>query len=120
MSKNTFDDGSVGRIARAVRAIERLGGDRAEPPVDYETDTSATFRQVIRGTFSGVWNIGQTHTVDFTADNGDAKTKDAENYFATVGEENTTRNCVIILVGSEWVLIAAQCEDMPPVENVVD
>lgn len=118
MTKNVvFDESGAARIVAAVKYYEGLQNP-ADPVPDENYEQSG--RSVIRGMFTGVWNIGQTHTVYFTADNGGAGTKNAQNYFATVGEENTTRNCVIILVGPEWVLIAAQCEDMPPVENVVD
>ncbi len=107
--KNTFESSSVKRIANAVRAVERMSSERSEPTVDYPTDTAGTFRTVIRGSFSGEWAAGSDATVSFTADNGETGTKTAHNYFATVGEAGATRNCCIVLAGSEWILIAAEC-----------
>lgn len=119
MAKNVvFDEQSAARIAAAVKYVEGLQGGDEEPPVD-EVDTTEG-RKVIRGQFTGEWGIRTDATVTFVADNGDTGTKTAHNYFATVGAADETNNCCIILAGSEWILIAAQCEEIPPLENEVD
>jgi len=122
MAKNVvFDEDSAARIAAAVKWVEQYSLDETQ---DEETQddpgADAAARSVIRGMFYGVWGITETADVSYTADNGDENTKTATNYFATVGESETWRNCCIVLVGTEWILIAAQCEDIPPVENVID
>lgn len=119
MATYSFDEQSVKRIGEAVRKVERMGGDRNQPPVQYETQTES-FRTVIRGQFTGEWAISTDAEVSFVADNGDTGTKTARNYFATVGATDETNNCCIILAGTEWILIAAQCEEIPPLENSVD
>lgn len=106
MATYSFDEQSVKRIGEAVRKVERMGGDRNQPPVQYETQTES-FRTVIRGQFSGVWAKDTDADVTFTADNGDSKTKTATNYFADVGTAGNTTDCIIMLVGSEWVLVGA-------------
>lgn len=106
MPEYTFDRQSVVRIGNAVRTVERMGGDRNQPAIQYET-TTESFRTVILGTFTGEWEKGAEKEVDFTADNGDAKTKTATNYFTQVGSVGDTTDCVIMLAGSEWVLVSA-------------
>lgn len=106
MATYSFDAQSVRRIGDAVRTVERMGGDRNQPAIEYET-TTESFRTVIRGTFTGEWGKGTDKDVDFTADNGDSKTKTATNYFADVGTAGKTTDCIIILVSSEWVLVSA-------------
>ena len=110
MAKNVvFDEGSAGRIAKAVKWVEQYSLDES-PDADNSTDqTSFTTRTVIRGQFTGEWGIRTDATVSFVADNGETKTKTAHNYFATVGAADETNNCCIIQAGSEWLLIAAEC-----------
>lgn len=117
MANVVFDAASAERIAKAVKYVEGL--QQPEPPVDGDEDLTAG-RTVIRGQFTGEWAIRTDATVTFVADNGDTGTKTAHNYFATVGAEGETNNCCIIQAGSEWILIAAQCEEIPPLENEVD
>lgn len=117
MANVVFDAASAERIAKAVKYVEGL--QQPEPPVDGDEDLTGG-RTVIRGQFTGEWAIQTDATVTFVADNGDTGTKTAHNYFATVGAEGETNNCCIILAGSEWILIAAQCEEIPPLENVID
>lgn len=107
MATYSFDEQSVKRIGDAVRKVERMGGDRNQPPVEYETQTES-FRTVIRGTFSGEWAKNADATVSFTADNGDSGTKTATNYFADVGTSGESSACCIIQAGGEWILIEAE------------
>jgi hypothetical protein len=121
VAKNVvFDEQSAGRIASAVKWVEQYSLD--ETPdleiTDPSADTPAS--NVIRGQFTGQWDIATDAEVTFVGDNGDTGTRTAHNYFATVGAEGETNNCCIIQAGSEWILIAAQCEEIPPLENVVD
>ena len=121
MATYSFDEQSVKRIGDAVRKVERMGGDRNQPPIEYETQTES-FRTVIRGQFSGVWAKDTDADVTFTADNGDPKTKTATNYFTDVGTAGNTTDCIIMLVGSEWVLVSAdpagstECIELSKVE----
>lgn len=108
MPNVVFDEQSARRIADTVRTVEKLGGDKNQPPIDYGGAPSE-FRTVIRGQFTGEWAKDTDKDVDFTADNGDAKTKTATNYFADVGESGVTSACCIIQAGGEWILIAAEC-----------
>lgn len=117
MANVVFDEDSAARIAKAVKYVEGLQNPE-EPGEDEAVEQSG--RTVIRGQFSGEWGIRTDATVSFVADNGETKTKTAHNYFATVGAADETNNCCIILAGSEWILIAAQCEEIPPLQNEVD
>ena len=121
MAKNVvFDQQSAGRIASAVKWVEQFSLDTSPDLDPTDPAGAATGRTVIRGQFTGEWAIRTDATVTFVADNGDTGTKTAHNYFASVGAEGETNNCCIIQAGSEWILIAAQCEEIPPLENVVD
>lgn len=105
MAKNVvFDEQSAQRIAAAVKWVEQYS-TAEEPPPD-ETETTEP-RRIIRGTFTGEWAKGDTASVNFVADNGSSNQKDATNYFTTVGSAGGTTDCVIALIGSEWVLISA-------------
>lgn len=105
MAKNVvFDEDSAARIASAVKWVEQYSAAE-EPPPD-ETETTEP-RRIIRGMFTGTWAKGATASVNFVADNGSSSQKDATNYFTTVGSAGGTTDCVIALVGSEWVLISA-------------
>lgn len=117
MANVVFDEDSAARIAKAVKYVEGLQNPE-EPGEDEVVEQSG--RTVIRGQFSGEWGIRTDATVSFVADNGETKTKTAHNYFATVGAADETNNCCIIQAGSEWILIAAQCEAIPALENSVD
>lgn len=107
MANVVFDEDSAARIAKAVKYVEGLQNPE-EPGEDEIVEQSG--RTVIRGTFSGEWAKGADATVSFTADNGNTVTKTATNYFADVGSSNVTGNCCILLAGSEWLLIAAECD----------
>lgn len=121
MTKNVvFDEDSASRIAAAVRWVEQFSLDESNDDPQDDPAAGQGERKIIRGMFYGEWPITESTDVSFTADNGNEGTKTATNYFATVGESETWRNCCIVLVGTEWILIAAQCEDIPPVENVID
>jgi hypothetical protein len=61
---------------------------------------------VIRGTFSAPWNKGSTTTVTDAVISGATYT--AKNYFASVTGSGS-KACAIAYVGSEWILIAAEC-----------
>lgn len=110
MANVVFDEQSAARIAAAVKWVEQYSLDESTDQ-NLEDDPSAdsAARTVIRGQFTGEWAIRTDATVTFVADNGDASSKTAHNYFATVGADGETNNCCIIKVGSEWILIAAEC-----------
>lgn len=105
----TFSEADAGRISKTVRAYER--GNRDQSPV--------MFRQVgddvgVRlGTISATWIKGSTATV--TEQNGDGSaisgnpTFTATNHFATVTVTTGTKRVACMLIGSTWVLTAAEC-----------
>ena len=123
MPTYSFDERSVKRIGDAVRKVERMGGDRNEPPIEYD-NSSEGFRTVIRGTFSGTWSRGSDSEVEYIADNGETKTKTATNFFTDVGSAGGTTDCVIMLAGSEWVLVSAdpltECQEVVTAVNTTE
>jgi hypothetical protein len=62
---------------------------------------------VVRGTFSAPWNKGATTTVTDAVTSGTTYA-DVKNYFANVTGTGT-KACAIAYVGTEWILIAAEC-----------
>jgi len=110
MANVVFDEESARRIAAAVKWVEQYSLDETTDP-ESEDDPAAdsAARTVIRGTFSGEWTKGSAKDVDYTPDNGSSSTQSATNYFADVGESGATSACCIIQAGSEWILIAAEC-----------
>lgn len=59
-----------------------------------------------RGTFSAPWSKGTTASVSDAIATG--TTYSAKNYFANVTGSGT-KACAIAYVGTEWILIAAEC-----------
>jgi hypothetical protein len=106
MTKNVvFDEDSAARIAAAVKWVEQYSVQEVAEYSDYGPET---VRLIIRGTFSGIWAKDTEHTVSFTADNGEQKTKQAFNYVADAGISDGASDCVIALAGGEWVLVEAK------------
>jgi hypothetical protein len=62
---------------------------------------------VKRGTFSAPWSKGSTKTVTDAVTSGTTYTN-VKNYFAGMTGSGT-KACAIAYVGSEWILIAAEC-----------
>jgi predicted RecA/RadA family phage recombinase len=62
---------------------------------------------VKRGTFTAPWTKGSTKTVADAVTSGTTYS-DVKNYFAAVGGTGT-KACAIAYVGTEWILIAAEC-----------
>jgi hypothetical protein len=60
-----------------------------------------------RGTFSAPWNKGSTKTVTDALVSGTTYAS-VQNYFASVSGTGT-KACAIAYVGTEWILIAAEC-----------
>jgi len=62
---------------------------------------------IIRGTFTAPWTKGSTKIVTDAVTTG--KTYDGvKNYFANITGTGT-KSCAIAYVGTEWILIAAEC-----------
>jgi hypothetical protein len=61
---------------------------------------------VKRGTFTAPWSKGSTATVTDAIASG--TTYSAKNYFAAISGTGT-KACAIAYVGTEWILIAAEC-----------
>jgi hypothetical protein len=62
---------------------------------------------VKRGTFSAPWAKGSTKTVADAVTSG-ATYSNVRNYFAAVSGTGT-KACAVAYVGTEWILIAAEC-----------
>jgi hypothetical protein len=62
---------------------------------------------VKRGTFTAPWDKGSTKTVSDAVASGETYSN-VKNYFAAVGGTGS-KACAIAYVGSEWILIAAEC-----------
>jgi hypothetical protein len=60
-----------------------------------------------RGTFSAPWNKSSTKTVTDATTSG-VTYANVQNYFASVAGTGT-KACAIAYVGTEWILIAAEC-----------
>jgi hypothetical protein len=62
---------------------------------------------IVRGTFTAPWAKGSTLTVADAVTSG-ATYADVKNYFAAITGAGT-KACAIAYVGTEWILIAAEC-----------
>jgi predicted RecA/RadA family phage recombinase len=62
---------------------------------------------VVRGTFTAPWNKGATKTITDAVTAGTTYA-DVKNYFANVTGTGS-KACAIAYVGTEWILIAAEC-----------
>jgi hypothetical protein len=62
---------------------------------------------IVRGKFSAPWNKNSSTTVT-DAITTSVTYSGVKNYFATVGGTGS-KACAIAYVGSEWILIAAEC-----------
>jgi len=123
MTKNVvFDEASAERIARAVKIVESWGESLEEPFVEEPVQALPADRMILQGTFEGAWNVGETKTVQYVADNGDNKEKnDVENPIADAGADGETTACIILRVGPKWILGYAEagetvCRELSLVE----
>lgn len=104
--------GSIGRLA--VAGVVQLKasdlGKASGAHVLWKNSDWALLRLqagIVRGTFSGSWSKGSTKTVtDAVATS--TTYANVQNYFASLTGSGT-KNCAIAYVGSEWILIAAEC-----------
>jgi len=62
---------------------------------------------IVRGTFTAPWTKGSTKTVTDAVTSGTTYA-DVKNYFASVSGTGS-KACSIAYVGTEWILIAAEC-----------
>jgi hypothetical protein len=62
---------------------------------------------IVRGTFTAPWTKGSTKTVSDAVTSGTTYAN-VMNHFAAVGGTGS-KACAIAYVGSEWILIAAEC-----------
>jgi predicted RecA/RadA family phage recombinase len=107
-----IDSGKVGRVAVAgVVQLKAADLDKAAGAEVLWKDSSwALIRLqsgVVRGTFTAPWNKGVTKTVTDAVSSGTTYA-DVKNYFANVSGSGS-KNCAIAYVGTEWILIAAEC-----------
>jgi hypothetical protein len=107
-----IESGKIGRVA--VGGVVQLKaadlGKARGAAVLWKNSDWALIRMdtgVVRGTFSAPWSKGSTKTVSDAVNSG--TTYDSvQNYFASVSGTGT-KACAIAYVGSEWILIAAEC-----------
>lgn len=105
----TFDRRTAKRIATVVRDAER--GDRDLSPVTLRTSSDES--EIRLGTISATWTKGTTATVTQLKPDGSAmsptRTFTAKNLFADVTVSSGTKKVACASVGSQWILIAAEC-----------
>jgi hypothetical protein len=109
----TFTEDGARRVAEATRAYER--GSRNMPGIKFRTAEEAG--GVRLGTIDASWSKGTTATVSELLGDGTeppvAIQFEAVNYFADVTVEGSGGSGEVkvacALVGSTWILIAAEC-----------
>lgn len=105
----TFTEDGARRVAAATRAYER--GTRDQPGIKFRTATDDS--QIRLGTVDTTWTKGETATVSELLGDGTAPPLPAQfeavNYFADVTVGSGTVKVACALVGSTWILIAAEC-----------
>ncbi len=101
----SFTRPAVERIASVVRAVENArpagAGLRSRAVV------AGGGQKIKRGTFTAPWPKGTTKTVTDATTAGKTYTG-VTNYFAAITGSGSF-NCAIAYVGTEWILIAAEC-----------
>jgi len=108
-----IESGKIGRVA--VGGVVQLKaadlGKASGAHVLWKDSNWALIRfssgGVKRGTFSAPWAKGSTKTVTDAVTSGTTYS-DVKNYFAAVSGSGT-KACAIAYVGTEWILIAAEC-----------
>jgi hypothetical protein len=97
-----------------VEAWNKTGGDVAANEWVLLGRANGTFyllggagSGIKRGTFSAPWNKGSTKTVTDATTSG-VTYANVQNYFASVTGTGT-KACAIAYVGTEWILMAAEC-----------
>lgn len=107
-----IESGKIGRVA--VGGVVQLKaadlGKASGAHVLWKDSNWALIRiqaGVIRGTFTAPWNKGATATVT-DAITTSVTYAGVKNYFANVSGSGG-KNCAIAYVGTEWILIAAEC-----------
>lgn len=102
--------GSARELSEVLRTAR--GGNREQLPVRFrQADVGGSAIRL--GTIAATWTKGQEATV--TEQNGDGSaaagdpTFAAVNYFATITVSTGTKRVACALVGSTWILIAAEC-----------
>lgn len=93
----------VRRISKVVRDSERGDRDMSAPSVRTSDDGA----EIVRGTFTAPWSKGSTKTVTNAVITAQTY-QNVKNYFASVTGTGT-KACAIAYVGTEWILIAAEC-----------
>ena len=105
----TFDRRTAKRIATVVRDAER--GDRDLSAVTLRTSSDES--EIRLGTISATWTKGTTATVTQLKPDGSARSPTraftAKNWFATVTVSSGSKKVACASVGSQWILIAAEC-----------
>lgn len=99
------------RIGKAVQAYEQGHPQMRGRPL--RTASGDGGDELRLGTVSGSWLKGATATVTRLKGDGDpwspAQTFEAVNYFADISIDCGTRKVACALIGTTWILIAAEC-----------
>jgi len=104
------------RMRTTIEKVEGMptGSPVGRIPTFLEGDFGGVATPTLRlGTISATWSKGSNATV--TQQNGDgtaispSQTFTASNYFATITVSSGTKRVACGLVGSTWLLIAAEC-----------
>jgi hypothetical protein len=107
-----IESGKIGRVAvgGVVQCKAADIGNAAGCQVLWKNSDWALIRidaGIVRGTFTAPWSKGSTKTVTDAVTSGKTYSS-VKNYFAAVSGSGT-KACAIAYVGSEWILIAAEC-----------
>lgn len=100
------------RIGRAVQAYEQ--GRSRVPPRTLRVGGDDGGQEIRMGSVSGAWDKNTTKTVTRLQGDGTAwvpeQTFDAVNHFSDLSDICPSRKVACALVGTTWVLIAAECD----------
>lgn len=101
----SFTRPAVGRIARAVRAVE--SARPASQPLDFRRHFIDANKKVFRvATFTGAWQIGSAKTVTFKNVTQTPNTVSATNlFFPVTSTAAGSRDCAVAREGADWYLV---------------
>lgn len=115
MDKFLIGDSLRQRLKTTIEKVDSMpfGSPVTKIPTFLEGDFGTPTPTLRLGTVSSTWGKGSNATV--TQQNGDgtaispSQTFTASNYFATITVSSGTKRVACGLVGSTWILIAAEC-----------
>jgi hypothetical protein len=105
-----FTRGAAERIARVVRIVEQGDRDGAALRFGRVVESGGGGKVFRVCTFTGSWPKADFKTVTFLNVTTTPNTVVAVNLFAAISAPPGTANCAIAKDGTEWYLIAAECD----------